>query len=590
MRLHSVTALALAAALLLAGCTGQQEDSDSGGGDGDNAGTQAESGIVDDDGFWTEGSLPDPLASVDLTVPVTQSNEEVSATSRAQVLSVDSDGETVRLVGAWLRPTEGASLGSRSLATGLDTHNTAPWVRLYDEHAGTIIEPLQSEETDAGTYERRSDCLCSTVSSRNEVETQQPDEVELFWLDFPAPESGEVRVMLGEYAAPTDDVPVTEGQPFDNPAPDTATFDGEPPGSYGDDAARRTVTPLSTTVRSVSGSNLSSGGNGPELSVTSDVLFDVDSSEISDAGETVLEDAAETLRDTAAGQKVLIVGHTDDQGEEAYNQTLSEERADAVEEVLADELEGDVVSLSTEGRGETEPLAPNVDGAGNPIDDNRKKNRRVSFEYDPAAGADTSIDTGEELPDAPQMEEAETAEGALASAILAQPGDRGQKTDLRFDIRGLAADGEYARMDYGFALADPADAPKATLFVGTTQLRDHLHFGVNEYGESGFPSGSRVTLIDEETGEQFLPVSAEATGCLCTEGAGTDRAAFEGTSPMFSYFPAEVLEREELTLRIADSGTWDLDVAALTGGQADSGAAGPDDASSAGSDTADDQD
>ena len=96
---------------------------------------------------------------------------------------------------------------------------------------------------------------------------------------------------------------------------------------------------------------------------------------------------------------------------------------------------------------------------------------------------------------------------------------------------------------------------------------------MNEYGESGFPSGSRVTLIDEETGEQFLPVSAEATGCLCTEGAGTDRAGYAGPSPMFSYFPAEVLERDELTLRIADSGTWDVDVAALGGGS-DAPAAG----------------
>ena len=42
---------------------------------------------------------------------------------------------------------------------------------------------------------------------------------------------------------------------------------------------------------------------------------------------------------------------------------------------------------------------------------------------------------------------------------------------------------------------------------------------------------------------------------------------------MFSYFPAEVLERDELTLRIADSGTWDVDVAALGGGS-DAPAAG----------------
>lgn len=575
MRLRSVTypALTAAALLLAVGCTGPQQGSGGQDGGGGGAEEQPQAGIVEVDGFWTDERLPDPLAAVDLTVPVAIGGDEHLATGRAQVLSVDSDGETVRLVGAWLRPTEGASLGSRSIASGLDTHATAPWVRLVDEEAGTLIEPLQSEETEPGSLARRADCVCSKVSSRNEAETAQPDDVELFWLDFPAPSSGEVRVMLGEYAAPTPPVPVTQGEQFDNAAADVATFEGDPTSTYGSDSARRTVTPLSTRVRSVTGSSLSSGESGPELSVTSDVLFDVDSSDISADGEDVLEDAAETLRDTASGQEVRIVGHTDDQGEEAYNQTLSEERAEAVEDFLSDELDGDDVTLTTEGRGETQPLVPNTDAAGNPIDDNRKQNRRVSFEYDPADDADTSIETGEELLDAPPMEETDTADGARASAILAQPGERGEKTDLRIDLRGLEADGDYARLDYAFALADAADAPKPTLFLGTTQLREHLHFGVNEYGESGFPSGSRVTLIDEETGEQFLPVSAEATGCLCTEGAGTDRAGYAGPSPMFSYFPAEVLERDELTLRIADSGTWDVDVAALGGGS-DAPAAG----------------
>lgn len=565
LRPASYSALATAALLLVGGCTGPQGDPDeqSGGGGAD---PQPQAGVVEVDGFWTDARLPDPLAELDLALPTTASGDDALASGRVQILSLDSDGETVRLVGAWQRPTSGAVLGSRTLASGLDTHNTAPWVRLIDEGAGTLIEPLQTEETEPGTLARRGDCLCSTVSGRHEAESQQPDGVELFWIDFPAPESGEARVLLGEYAAPTAAVPVTQDQPFDNPAADVAAFDGDPTASYGDPSARRTVTPLGTTVRSVTGSSLSEGDGGAQLSVTSDVLFDVDSSEISDDGQKVLTSAADTLRDTAAGQEVTVVGHTDDQGEEAYNQTLSEKRAEAVRKVLEEELDGDDVTLATEGRGETEPLVPNTDAAGDPIEDNRRQNRRVSFEYAPADGADTSIETGEELADAPEMEETDTADGAAASAILAQPGERGAKTDLRIDLRGLAADGDYARLDYAFALADPADAPKPTLFLGTTQVREHLHFGVNEYGESGFPSGSRVTLIDDSTGEQFLPVSAEATGCLCTEGAGTDRAGYAAPSPMFSYFPADVLERDELTLRIADSGTWDLDLPALTGG------------------------
>lgn len=569
MRMRSTfVSVLMSAALLMAGCTGSQRDEGGGGGGSDGGGGDAEpqSGIVDEDGFWTDARLPDPLASVDLSLPTAQGGDETTATSRAQILSLDSDGETVRMVGAWLRPTEGSSLGSRRIATGLDPHHDAPWARLVDEQAGTLIEPLQESDSEAGSYARRDACLCSSVSSRDAAEASQPDDVELFWVDFPAPESGEARIMLGESSAPTDPIPVSDGEPFENPATDVAAFDGDPSSPYGGADARSTVTSLGTTVRSVTGSNLSSSDSGAQLSVTSDVLFDFDSSDITDDGEKVLSSAADTLRDTAKGQEVLIVGHTDDQGEEDYNQKLSEERAAAVEDVLSDELDGEDVALTTEGRGEVEPLVPNADSSGDPIEDNQKQNRRVSFEYDPGEGADTSIDTGEELPDAPEMEETDTADGALASAILEQPGDRGD-TDLRIDLRGLQQDGEYVRLDYAFALADQDARPDSTLFLGTAQVASHLHFGVNAYGDSGFPSGTHVSLIDEESGEQFQPVTAETTGCLCAEGAGTDRAAFTEPSPLFSYFPADVLERDQLTLRIADSGSWELDTSVLTSSQ-----------------------
>lgn len=190
----------------------------------------------------------------------------------------------------------------------------------------------------------------------------------------------------------------------------------------------------------------------------------------------------------------------------------------------------------------------------------------VSFEYDPAGGSDSRIDTGEALAEAPEMAVTDTADDALAPAILAQPGQFGEKKGLRVDVRALEAEGDYARLDYSFALADPADAPAQTLSIGTSQVWSHLHFGVNVYGDAGFPSGYRVTFIDEATGQQGLPVTAELEGRLCTEGADTQCAGYGGTSPLFSYFPAELLERETLTLRVADSGTWELDVASLTSG------------------------
>jgi outer membrane protein OmpA-like peptidoglycan-associated protein/flagellar hook assembly protein FlgD len=70
--------------------------------------------------------------------------------------------------------------------------------------------------------------------------------------------------------------------------------------------------------------------------------------------------------------RVRIVGHTDSVGSEEYNQGLSERRADSVYKYLVD---NDVAKerLTTEGKGETQPIDDNEIEAG------RARNRRVEF-------------------------------------------------------------------------------------------------------------------------------------------------------------------------------------------------------------------
>jgi len=76
----------------------------------------------------------------------------------------------------------------------------------------------------------------------------------------------------------------------------------------------------------------------------------------------------------ANGLKVEISGHTDDIGEEATNQLLSEKRANAVKEFLI--LEGcDPAKLFVIGYGETKPVATNSTEEG------RSKNRRVELRF-----------------------------------------------------------------------------------------------------------------------------------------------------------------------------------------------------------------
>lgn len=69
---------------------------------------------------------------------------------------------------------------------------------------------------------------------------------------------------------------------------------------------------------------------------------------------------------------VRIEGHTDDVGEDDFNQKLSERRAASVRRAL---LKRGVPAsrLTTHGYGESSPIAPNATPAG------RAKNRRVEF-------------------------------------------------------------------------------------------------------------------------------------------------------------------------------------------------------------------
>lgn len=116
-------------------------------------------------------------------------------------------------------------------------------------------------------------------------------------------------------------------------------------------------------------------GERTTVSIASDVLFAFDSAELSERAEVTVRELAQDVRDAVG--TVSVVGHTDSVGTDAYNQDLSERRAAAVAEVLADELGGDV-DLVTEGRGSSEPVADESDGDAVAA----AQNRRVEIAYE----------------------------------------------------------------------------------------------------------------------------------------------------------------------------------------------------------------
>lgn len=107
-----------------------------------------------------------------------------------------------------------------------------------------------------------------------------------------------------------------------------------------------------------------------------DVLFAFDESELTDEAIPTLERIAEEL--AALGDAPVVVeGHTDGVGTDAYNQRLSEERAQAVADWLATEGGIDAERLSTRGYGASNPVAEETTAGGADDPEGRALNRRV---------------------------------------------------------------------------------------------------------------------------------------------------------------------------------------------------------------------
>ena len=113
---------------------------------------------------------------------------------------------------------------------------------------------------------------------------------------------------------------------------------------------------------------------GTVITLEDSVLFDFGSSELRSEASTTLTNLATVLKDSKA-PKVQVQGHTDSVSDDAFNQKLSEQRAQAVSSAL--KSNGVTADLEAVGYGETKPVAPNEnpDGSDNP--GGRRLNRRV---------------------------------------------------------------------------------------------------------------------------------------------------------------------------------------------------------------------
>ena len=101
------------------------------------------------------------------------------------------------------------------------------------------------------------------------------------------------------------------------------------------------------------------------------VNFDHDKAMIKAESRPILDNAVKVLNENASVH-VRVEGHTDSDGTDAYNMSLSQRRAEAVAAYLT--AAGiDANRLSPVGYGESAPVAPND------TKENKYKNRRVDL-------------------------------------------------------------------------------------------------------------------------------------------------------------------------------------------------------------------
>ena len=168
------------------------------------------------------------------------------------------------------------------------------------------------------------------------------------------------------------------------------------------------------------------GGKDITVTLASDVTFASDSADLAPGAEAQLQTVATQLGQHPDGGTLTIVGHTDDVQDDAYNQTLSEKRANAVKTRLEQLTKLDKWKTSVSGKGESEPKIKDT------TDQARAANRRVEITLTPTGGTTpkgsgtatpTSSGGGGKLPD-PKGPVAKGSEGVtLTTKGLNTQGD-----------------------------------------------------------------------------------------------------------------------------------------------------------------------
>ncbi|WP_076866347.1 OmpA family protein [Bradyrhizobium mercantei] len=183
-----------------------------------------------------------------------------------------------------------------------------------------------------------------------------------------------LSMTAGVALAGSDTVPAAQILNALKPKQATRSLSG---GAQVDPAATARETSFLNTVRNRQTRSLSLGerqeiadiaANKPKIDL--EIHFDYNSADISKGSTQAVQELGKALSDASMkGSTFVVAGHTDAIGGEAYNQDLSERRADTIKKYLVEHYGLNGSDLVTVGYGKTRPKDPSA-----PMD---PTNRRV---------------------------------------------------------------------------------------------------------------------------------------------------------------------------------------------------------------------
>ena len=291
------------------------------------------------------------------------------------------------------------------------------------------------------------------------------------------------------------------------------------------------------------------GSKDITVTLASDVTFASDSADLAPGAQAQLQTVATQLGQHPDGGTLTIVGHTDDIQDDAYNQALSEKRANAVKTRLEQLTSLDKWKTSVSGKGESQPKIKDT------TDQARAANRRVEITLTPTGGTSkknasstpSSSNGSGKLPD-PQGPVAKGPEGIT---LTAKGG--GTQGDVTITLDQVTRSGGYLLGTLTCTVKDGSTgAPLIYLLqdpqtaLGNQRDEDGGAF-VTQFASDGLTllnNGERIFPADynDAYNKQHLPLTelhlldhlktGTTTVCVVWPDPGGDTITVDHTTPM----------------------------------------------------------